>query len=175
MLREPGRRTGARITTPTLLSDLFRTVLNATIGAERIGGLASNSRDLLALAAVPDEARTVVAETTGPLPSMVEQLAKQIDPKLRHRATSQIAVLDGRFKLMKSDDDTIELYDLAEDPGELDNLYPDAAEKTAELETFLAAWVEATLPHKTFKQGSKLSPEMMRVLQGLGYTGADDE
>jgi len=73
-------------------------------------------------------------------------------------------------------DDTFRLYDLGEDPSEVENLLKgDGAfdeQLRAELDRTLRAWQESADPLKT---GVTDSREQLKALQALGYTGDEEE
>lgn len=171
MIREPGRRAGVRIAAPVQLSDLYTTVLNATL--TRAGRDQSrDSHDLLASARHGGEPRIAVCECSGPAPTTMKRFEGRTDPVVLHRTTSQIAAVGPRFKLIKSGDGHRELYDLVNDPGELHNLLEELPSQAAQLETYLRTWLESTpefaLPGEV---NESPSPEALRSLRSLGYVG----
>jgi arylsulfatase A-like enzyme len=170
LIREPGRREALRISTPVQLSDLFPTVLNATVwepGADESLG----TRDLLASAA-QDQTRIAICECEGPASSTRKRFKNRTDPAVLHRATSQIAAVGQRFKLINSADGMRELYDLSVDPGERHNLIDVHPGPAARLDAYLRAWLEFTPEYAPVtKTGESRSPEVLQSLRGLGYVG----
>jgi arylsulfatase A-like enzyme len=67
-------------------------------------------------------------------------------------------ILDGRDR---------ELYDLRNDPNELENLAPGDAARVAALEAFIKAW-DSTTEHGTAIE-DQLNEDDLRALDALGY------
>lgn len=80
----------------------------------------------------------------------------------------KLGVRAGRWKYIEAQEEgTRELYDLARDPAELENVvdaHPDEARRLAEL---LARWTEATPAARS--RSSEVAPEDARKLRALGY------
>jgi arylsulfatase A-like enzyme len=175
LLRAPGRGAPQRVRTLVQLSDLYPTVLRAALGADAAQkGL--NTRDLFEVAAKDGEYRIAVSECFGPKQSTAERLLAKNDAQLRHRATGQIAAVGSRFKLIRSRDGTRELYDLLNDPGELENLVARRRREARHLETYIDRWLAAVPVYRPERQPSRVEPDaqLLRMLRGLGYV-ADDE
>jgi len=68
-----------------------------------------------------------------------------------------------------------ELYDLAADPGELENLDSLHREESRRLEDYVASWLEA-VPEYVPRAGDKprIGPDVMELLKALGYVGDED-
>ncbi len=208
LLKEPGRTSGLRVRTPVQPSDLFGTILRATLGA---GGTLGHdgARDLLAMAAsaersetpagapVPrapldhspsaagaadradeppssEASRIVVIECFGPDSTMTAQLLASANETIRRRAMGQIAVTDGRFKLIRSAAGREEVYDLTLDPGERRNLAASPLEPASRLRAWLDEWNRRVPPRKPRDPaGTDRSDELQESLRSLGYVGDD--
>ncbi|RMF82968.1 MAG: hypothetical protein D6744_05585, partial [Planctomycetota bacterium] len=118
LVRDPRDPVAARIATPTQLSDLYATVLNAAL-PEAPDHARADSVDLLATRAPRDAGakpqpadRIAICECNGPAPVTMKSFATITDPVVLHRTSPQIAAVGGRYKLMLSADGQRELYDL---------------------------------------------------------------
>jgi tetratricopeptide (TPR) repeat protein len=91
-------------------------------------------------------------------------------PLLEHGWSPQRSVTTEKWKYIRSPE--FELYDLASDPQETNNLASAEPERIAELEKKLAALEKAM----TTRAGSavELSPQEQRALASLGYLGGPD-
>jgi hypothetical protein len=79
------------------------------------------------------------------------------------------AVVAGPLKLISSSRGEVELFDLAADPGELENLAAAEPERAAALGERLAAIVRARPPLYDPDARADLSPETEEALRALGY------
>lgn len=120
--------------------DLLPTVLSVTGASPTPGGLPG--LDLLG----PGRHPYTVAEQARPDMSVFRRRFPDVD--LSHHDRELRMIRTDHLKLIRSSDGRHELYDLAEDPGELRNLIEerpsDAAELGAELERWQAATPRAT-------------------------------
>ncbi len=176
MIREPGRESGMRVTTPARLADIHHTIMRMVDGAgyEAPG---HDTRDLIELASQPPSERTVVTSWSGAEDKLARRIARSDDPEVRHRGRAQTAIQDGRYKLLVSVDGRRELYDLQSDPEEVDNLIDREPQIRARLEARLAEW-EATVPRYVPEKRTGVEPmsaQMLRDLAALGYAGSEDE
>ncbi|MFQ5805528.1 MAG: hypothetical protein ACE5I3_03650, partial [Phycisphaerae bacterium] len=170
-VREPGRQEGVRVSSPVQLSDLYATVLSATLG-QPVEEPLRDSKDLLAVAERGGKPRVAICECRGPAPVTMKLFEGRTDPVVQHRATPQIAAVGQRFKLLQSADGQRELYDLLEDPGELRNLIDELPDEAARLAAYVRTWLEATPAYTPPKETDQLpSPEVLRSLRSLGYVG----
>jgi arylsulfatase A-like enzyme len=77
------------------------------------------------------------------------------------------AIFQGRFKLIASSADDLELYDLGVDPKETRNLEKTQTQEGDELKARLAAWLSAASPQEG---GAPVTdPETLERLRSLGY------
>ncbi len=88
-------------------------------------------------------------------------------------ATPQVTVQDEEYKYTVSGDGMRELFHLAVDPGELDNLIESHPAETQRLADYLAAWLNAVPMRMPSRPGAMddLDPEFLKVLRSLGYVG----
>ncbi|HSL18185.1 MAG TPA: tetratricopeptide repeat protein [Methylomirabilota bacterium] len=157
ILRLPGGPRGLRVSAPVSLVDLAPTFAELAALPPEVDP--PDGRSLLPLlnAGAPGDAsdRMVFAESQVPF------LAYGWSP-LR-------SVRRGWLKLI--DAPTVELYDLAGDPGELDNLAPRRPAEVARLAAELEAWEAAGGAASTLE----VDPETARELRALGYVAGDPE
>jgi arylsulfatase A-like enzyme len=85
-------------------------------------------------------------------------------------------VRNDRWKLIqipREGGDVYELYNLIDDPGETQNLYPELAGEAAKLEPFLEAWLENDPLRESESSGEtgeeELDPAALEQLKALGY------
>ncbi len=100
-------------------------------------------------------------------------LAESADPELKHRAAGQRAILDGRFKLILSDDGRRELYDLVTDPAERRDLIDTRPEVAQRLFDAFAEWEQHTPAYDTASRRTSpaLDSQTLDALRSLGYIG----
>ena len=155
-LRVPGTRAGSRIAAPVQHADLFPTFLSLA-GLPRPPEIAG--RDLSGLAAAADPDRMLISRVT-------------------YAGADKVAVRWGALKLIANEEpdtapsDRFELYDLARDPGETDDL----SERRPETVEYL--WMESRVRRATeeavrLRLGGgrqvELSPADREALRALGY------
>jgi arylsulfatase A-like enzyme len=168
IIREPGRTGGARRQDLAQVGDLYPTVLRAVLGAEAVA-LPPDTVDLLAGEGAGVEPRIAVSECGGPDQLTFKRLTASPDPRIRHRAAPQIAVLDWPYKHIASADQRMELYDLERDPGETRDLSA-SHWKRRELQEYVAAWYERTPAYeKKGPQDDVPDAQMLEALKSLGY------
>lgn len=172
ILRPPGGAQPTRVKTPVQLSDLYETVLNATLGEGEVP-VGRYSEDLLALASQDERPRWVVTEFEGPDERAIKMLARKGQEGIEHYVPRQTAVRDGQYLYLESDGGRRELYDLIEDPGETVNLIDQQPEVAARLAGYLAEWREQTpvfVPSPDRERG-EISADDLDALRALGYVG----
>ena len=172
LIREPGRAEGVRVAAPAQLTDLYATVVRAALGDGAFEPR-ENSRDLFDLAESPEMSRLAVIECYGPEPSAAERLRRKTDAELRHRPVAQIAAVGERYKYTRSEDGRRELYDLAEDPGELTNLISSHRAIANRMEAFLDGW-RLRVPEYVAKERPQGAPDALETLKALGYVAGDE-
>ncbi len=83
------------------------------------------------------------------------------------------AVILGDWKLIwtpgRVGDDQFELYDLAADPGETNNVYASNRDAAAPLRAALAAWLQTGAEDPPGARRAVLAPGDMEILRSLGY------
>lgn len=175
IVREPGRTQAAVVLTPARLADVWPTVMTRVAGAP-MRGPGFETRDLLDMVAEPAEARLVVTQYGGSPRRLLSRIAASTDPQVKHRGRPQLAIQDGRWKLMVSDDGLRELYDLRSDPGELHNLIDTQTQVAERLATALEQW-KIQVPHFVLTRRAQPRADrtdVMRELRALGYAGGDE-
>jgi len=150
IVKYPGSGHGGRVEDRVSHVDILPTILD-------VAGLAPRSDlpgvSLRRLTSKPN--RTILSERHyGPCQTTGDNI-----PEV------QFAVLRGSSKLISSSNGVRELYDVANDPGEKNNLYP--AGSPAVLEDFLQEWMRSTPRRRESQQ--PLDPEQMKRLRSLGY------
>jgi arylsulfatase A-like enzyme len=171
LLREPHRQEGARIATPVQLSELYPTVLETALGPEAGVPVRRGQRNLLEVAANGGPVRLAVTEYSGPSSSTLERAKRSGRPAALHAVEPQIAVQGDRYKLIVSNDGLRELFDLHEDPAELDNCIDREADEAKRLAAAAESWLGATAAHETAPDASQpaMQDPMIDALKRLGY------
>ena len=152
--------------------DVFPTLLELA-GLEPPESLYTSAASLLD----PTPARRRIAEIPAifsePFP-IIQQMNPGFDPKPFARRLR--AMMQGDHKLIWGEDGRHELYDLKKDPWERVNLIesdPERAKRMLGQLGKLAEVLDAPLPESDGNY--QPSAEHIRMLQGLGYAGGDDE
>jgi arylsulfatase A-like enzyme len=96
------------------------------------------------------------------------------------RAKRFKSVLKGNWKLIAADDGSRELYDLAVDPEELNDLSTAQPDKVAELNAMIEGWAAQVPPYDPSKQTPEDKPkiddeDMKAQLKLLGYLSDDED
>lgn len=174
ILRPPeSEQHGVRVHEPVVLSDLFETILTFSGVQEPLTGAASRSRNLLDLSSHPPGWEVVVEETTN---DMFNGIARKLKPDLDLSSLPnqrRKAIYKGDLKyILNVDGQSEELYKLASDPGERDNLAEKRPSDRKRLSQELNAWVEGLPSEDTdvaSKAGSEPDAETKKALRSLGY------
>ena len=90
-------------------------------------------------------------------------------PKYHYGWSELTAVRDGRYKFIQAP--RRELYDLVEDPGELENLAAENSHRADALERALGELLEQVTSEAASRGPSTMDPETEERLQALGYLG----
>jgi len=130
---------------------------------------------LFSLAAGEDTGRKVISQYLGPHFSILYKIRESKDPLLNHRASPHLAVVDGRFKYIVSEDNQRELYNLVDDPGELHNIIKSQPDEAKRLADYLSDWLKKVPAYQPPKDESGMSPEILKILRSLGYIGDDEK
>jgi arylsulfatase A-like enzyme len=162
----PQRIAPGRDDRPVMNFDLFPTLLELT-GIDAPEGLRSEAKSLLD----PPQQRRRLAEDPvfSPLGiRIVSQRHNDWDSTPWKRV--QRTLVDGTDKLIWGSDGRSELYDLAVDPLETDDLASDRAARVAEMQLALAEYYDS-LQHcaESPEEIEQLSPEQRELLKSLGY------
>lgn len=163
---EPGRDSR-----PVMNFDLFPTLLELA-GLDLPPDLNTRARSLLA----PLEARLRIAE----YPAVFEKGLRRVkqgypdwDPSPWRRTFRALFADDHKY--IWASDDRHELYDLADDPGELHNLVTTRADRAAELDALLAEQVAAFAEPLRSIRARPPSRDHQTRLENLGYAGTDED
>lgn len=170
----PARFAPGRETRPVMILDLFPTLLE-------LGGIDPPIKSKAGSLLRPLESRPRMGEYPAVMREAVErqcELDPEFDPGPWDRTLR--AYYDEPYKFIEASDGRHELYDLAEDPGELRNLVdqqPRVAERlAADLHEYLLSLqkIGASQPQST---SGPIDEEHRRRLEALGYAGSsqDDE
>lgn len=150
VVRYPARfPRGTRVSAPLPIGDLHPTIL------ELAGADASADADFRSLLADPI-VRPVIAENTGP-----KSINGLVSRTLR----------EGDLKLLWRSDARHELYDLAADPGERDNIAAREPNTTRRLRERLEAWVRSMEERSADTGDAAYDDATLERLRGLGYVG----
>ena len=154
LIRGPGIDPGVRLERVTGLVDLYPTIL-----------------DLVGLEPPPEpklSGRSVASALTDGAPAPPALLyAETLVPQLRFGWSPLRVVRDGRYKYIAAP--RPELYDLATDPGELDNLADRERAVLRRLHEGLKNFPEDQ--EGGTDSGGAMSPELLEKLGALGYLG----
>jgi arylsulfatase A-like enzyme len=173
LIRAPGWTGGRRIASPVQLTDLYPTVLRAALGP-RAAEPPPLTRDLAKFAAQADQQRVAISETFGAARPIAERLLAKPDWTFKHRATPQIAAADARLKYIRSRDGTRELYDLATDPGELNNLADARWQDVRRFDNYIEWWLRQVPEYQAQPRDAEPDRETLKLLKALGYVQDDD-
>lgn len=155
---EPGR-----VSEPVSLVDLFPTILNQA----KANAHSSEGVDLFGEL---DPDRPLFMSTSYPLHALkFFQPGDRKSKLLSRHLTGQQAVIKNGWKLITKDKGHPELYDLANDPAEAQNLVSTFTEKADELSIFLKKYKKnETDKYRAGKPGG-VDQETMDSLRALGY------
>ena len=174
LVRPPGRAAAWRQAKPVQLSDLFATITTAVVPQPPTEP-PPGSRDLLRIEPDADVQRIAVSEFDGPAPQSLHRFKRVTDPIILERKQRQIAAVDERYKLIRTEDGRHELYDLLSDPQETTNLAESVPREVDRLGAFLDQWLAETPKYKPpATDAGKVTERLMRSMRQLGYLGADD-
>ena len=170
VIRDPARFSPGRESRPAMTVDLFPTLL------ERVGlrsPVATKGVNLLDLPAQRVRLGEYLQYMSSALRS-VKHDAPDFDPRPWMRTLQ--AFYHEPYKLIAASDDRHELYDLSQDPGELNNLIdrqPEVGRRLlGELRDYLAA-LKIRPPSTSIP--SVLTPSQQQLLERLGYLVPDQE
>jgi arylsulfatase A-like enzyme len=171
LARHPGSfEAGQRVNAPVQLTDVYATLA----GLAEIDGGAHVGYDLRG-AALPPE-RPILLSYDYPKQALRAMGEKAEEPVLDLHRRRLWALREGDLKVIVDDAGVVELYDLAEDPGELRDLAADDVERAAKLrERVLALVAEHSVARDVSEPGTELDASTEDELRKLGYLGGDEE
>ena len=158
LLRGPGVTAGSRIAATVGSVDVVPTVLDL-LGVAVPAGMRLSGRSVAA------------ALRGGAAPAETPAFAESLLPLLHYGWSDLRTIREGRWKYIQAP--RPELYDLARDPGEAQNLAEAESARAAALRTALAAHLagEKETPPAT-DGGAAIPPDLLEKLGALGYLGA---
>jgi arylsulfatase A-like enzyme len=155
---------GRRVAGLTQITDVFPTLLELA-GAEPVADLQGWS--------LPFEGGgrdAVYAEQQGNRVRQLEEVAGPADrPVIERFGRSLRMVRVGDFKYIHASDGTGELYDLAADPGELDNLAPSQPERAREMAARLDSFLDTLHQRSGAAHPEQVDRSVIEELRSLGY------
>jgi len=172
LIRYPPRLPARRVSEPVNILDIHATLLDLA----NIDPAPPNphSTSLLAPSAVRAQGRFLVSEMLAPATTALHHASKRY-PDLNWNPWMRWfrAIEMGDEKFIWASDGRHELYDLAADPSETNNLYPTEPARAEPLQRTLDRWL-ASFPHYDNRKESTeparpLSPEEIQRLKALGY------
>jgi arylsulfatase A-like enzyme len=169
IVKWPGQAEPGRESSPVSLVDLFVTLAEAAgLEVEAEGGAGAIARR--SLTAPPDEDRIVLSEVTwGGSPS-----GSYMKVALRDRSRKYIATLSGPpgDDLGATEVDREEIYDLAKDPLERDDLFGRDEATLNHFRAELRSFLESARTARALRQGDPvvLDDATLEKLKTLGYT-----
>jgi len=157
-----GHRGGARIAHSVSTADIGRTLLDVCGQTRTVFEGESLLADLLGQERAPRDVHSYAGLIQEePKPTIIRE-----------------SIVSGGMKLIRDvHSQKLELYDLARDPGETNDLVAAQGERARALEQRLAEW-RAAHPMREFEgidEPVELSPEMVQRLRDLGYLDVHDE
>jgi arylsulfatase A-like enzyme len=173
ILHYPKGLAPGRIATPVSIVDLYPTLL-ALVGLRppRASGPQRVGKNLLSLVAAPaQQPRAILSEYTAPVDSIMQFRTSDHHPLDRHYFTRDLRSLRrAGFKLIWASDGRHELYELAQDPWETNNLVSQAPELLRTLAEDLDREL-SMLQSVASAAGEtiELDPQVRRELRALGY------
>lgn len=136
-----GRRAGTRVREPVSLVDVAPTILELLELSDLAGGFRGRS-----LVAALDGVEAGLPRAPR-VPAMRLNRKKDMGPFQRRRGDVNVAVRDGDLKaIWNADPDTIELYDLAQDPAERHDLARRRADDAGRLREHARQWLATCRP-----------------------------
>jgi arylsulfatase A-like enzyme len=167
IVKWPGNTPRGRDETPAHHVDVFPTVLEEA-GLDIPANRGSRLRELLGIEGAREESRDLISETTW---------------MSAGRMFMKISLRDGNLKYIMNMEDEAdkgwpptrltreELYDLSEDPGELDDLSPQTPERLGPFRRRLRAYLAEAQKRREMQPGGEvvLDETMLERLKALGY------
>ncbi|HJS73267.1 MAG TPA: sulfatase [Vicinamibacteria bacterium] len=166
IVKWPGSQAVGRVTTPVSLTSLFRTFLDAAALSVEAPGTVPGLREYVGRNATAKEMPIASELSWAPLgrrgtwpPPGVTMMRS-----FRSGNWKYIATLGEDGGLVHQ-----ELYDLAADPGELQDRSAGAPTEIARFQELLRAHVQIAKSLDSAEEGVEIEPETQRLLESLGY------
>lgn len=170
--RPDERRPGHRVTTPVTAADVMPTMLDVVLRQPTQRVLTGRSlAPLLDGDGVIDE-RPVFVERPHYSRKRLRQRAGRF-AGTHFRYGTSAGLIEGGFKLIREPGSADVLYDLGQDPEEIQDLARSEPEKLAALAVRLDEWLAE---HPVADPGTErvVNPEQLEALRALGYLGEDE-
>jgi arylsulfatase A-like enzyme len=160
---------GQRVSEPVQSTDLFPTILELA-GIER----KSVSNPMLGCSLLPDQVRVnprnyTISERLAPSLKRFERVLPDFDITPLNRQLRAIRMRGLGYKMIWGSDGRHELYNLAQDPEETENLADREPERLQELNAQLQAWLEGLNVASFDQLHPEMEEELAARLQDLGY------
>jgi arylsulfatase A-like enzyme len=166
ILRYPERvAAGQRAAGLAQITDVFPTLLD-------LAGVEVPDASLQGWSLLPGnpERDAVYAEQQGNRVRQLEEIAGPEDrPIVERFARSLRMVRAGDFKYIRTSDGGEELYDLAADPGELDDLAPGQPERAREMRERLDSYLDTLHQRRGAAHPEQVDRSVVEELRSLGY------
>ena len=154
IVKFPHQKQGRVVESPVSQVDIFATIAAAA------GAVAPPNAGADLAAGDPGAARAIVLESYPT--SAYITLHKKMDRMER-------ALVKGRWKMVRSNRGRRDLYDMASDPEETNNLWNARNDVARELDELMRNWVATRGGQVPLTKSGPSDPEMMQRLKSLGY------
>lgn len=167
VIRYPQRfPAGLRVATPVSLVDVLPTI------AELLGlasDASADARSLVPPGVLEAGPRRILAEDFPYAAATVATLERTLRCELTRVGQRRAALLEGAWKYIWASREAPELYDLASDPDEENDLAAAETERAERMQLQLADWRRALAPERSLAGDAELDPVTKQALEALGY------
>ncbi|GJM20925.1 MAG: hypothetical protein DHS20C15_08400 [Planctomycetota bacterium] len=162
----PGVRAGERVATPVELADVRPTLERLVLRREPTRSAGRDLSPALTGGAALGQ-RPIFLERPHLAPERVRARSRSfLNGSIEGGVLA--GVVNGTDKLLREPSGTLRLFDLLEDPGELEDLSSREPERRRELERLLEAWITRR-PTPELGSGASADEEHLARLRALGY------
>ncbi|OGW13352.1 MAG: hypothetical protein A3G93_07885 [Nitrospinae bacterium RIFCSPLOWO2_12_FULL_45_22] len=162
---------GEMVSTQVQLVDIFPTIMDILQTDDKEMSHELHGQSLLPHKLGDQERTFAVAEYLGPQPA-IEIMAKRYPGSERYLNKfnrSLFAIRTSSWKFIESSDGRNELYNIRDDPGEVNNLINTQPAKARELERTLKEWKESNNTRYIASEQKVIDGEVKKRLEALGY------